>query len=131
VYPASRTVSAIDEQLKRLDALTGLVERSGAKLIAVGDGKQLPSIGPGGMFDRLTDHAPTVALAGIHRTKDPADPSAPGKHYARENPSARWRTTPHTARCTSPTPATKPQSTPYNMGRTHGRTRYPRGRADR
>ncbi len=56
---------------KRLDALTELVERSGAKLIAVGDGKQLPSIGPGGMFDRLTNHAPTAELADIHRTKDP------------------------------------------------------------
>ena len=31
---------------KRMDALTELIERSGAKLIAVGDGKQLPSIGP-------------------------------------------------------------------------------------
>jgi conjugative relaxase-like TrwC/TraI family protein len=61
---------------KRLDALTELVERSGAKLIAVGDGKQLPSIGPGGMFDRLTSHAPTVELADIHRTKDPADQRA-------------------------------------------------------
>ncbi|MGA2163534.1 MAG: MobF family relaxase [Solirubrobacteraceae bacterium] len=61
---------------KRLDALTGLVERSGAKLIAVGDGKQLPSIGPGGMFDRLTSHAPTAELADIHRTKDPADQRA-------------------------------------------------------
>lgn len=30
---------------KRLDALTKLVERSGAKPITVGDGKQLPSIG--------------------------------------------------------------------------------------
>ncbi len=58
---------------KRLDALTGLVERSGAKLIAVGDGKQLPSIGPGGMFDRLSDHAPTAELADIRRTKDPAE----------------------------------------------------------
>jgi ATP-dependent exoDNAse (exonuclease V) alpha subunit len=58
---------------KRLDALTGLVERSGAKLIAVGDGKQLPSIGPGGMFDRLADHAPTAVLADIHRTEDPAE----------------------------------------------------------
>ena len=58
---------------KRLDALTGLIERSGAKLIAVGDGKQLPSIGPGGMFDRLTNHAPTAELADIHRTKDPAE----------------------------------------------------------
>lgn len=61
---------------KRLDALTELVEHSGAKLIAVGDGKQLPSIGPGGMFDRLTGHAPTAELADIHRTKDPADQRA-------------------------------------------------------
>ncbi len=61
---------------KRLDALTELVERSGAKLIAVGDGKQLPSIGPGGMFDRLTTHAPSAELTDIHRTKDPADQRA-------------------------------------------------------
>jgi conjugative relaxase-like TrwC/TraI family protein len=61
---------------KRLDALTELVERSGAKLIAVGDGKQLPSIGPGGMFDRLANHAPTAQLTDIHRTKDPADQRA-------------------------------------------------------
>ncbi len=58
---------------KRLDALTELVERSGAKLIAAGDGKQLPSIGPGGMFDRLATHAPTAELSDIHRTKDPAE----------------------------------------------------------
>ncbi len=58
---------------KRLDALTALVERSGAKLIAVGDGKQLPSIGPGGMFDRLAVHASTAELEDIHRTKDPAE----------------------------------------------------------
>ncbi len=61
---------------KRLDALTELVERSGSKLIAVGDGKQLPSIGPGGMFDRLAGHAPAAELADIHRTKDPADQRA-------------------------------------------------------
>ena len=61
---------------KRLDALTELVERSGAKLIALGDGKQLPSIGPGGMFDRLTEHTPTAELTDIHRTKDRADQRA-------------------------------------------------------
>jgi conjugative relaxase-like TrwC/TraI family protein len=61
---------------KRLDALTDLMERSGAKLIAVGDGKQLPSIGPGGMFDRLTRHAPTVELETIHRTTDPQEQRA-------------------------------------------------------
>jgi conjugative relaxase-like TrwC/TraI family protein len=56
---------------KRMDAITELVERSGAKLIAVGDSKQLPSIGPGGMFDRLTTHAPTAELTDIRRTQDP------------------------------------------------------------
>ena len=61
---------------KRLDALTELVERTGAKLIAVGDGKQLPSIGPGGMFDRLAQHAPMVELETIHRTKDPEEQRA-------------------------------------------------------
>jgi conjugative relaxase-like TrwC/TraI family protein len=60
----------------RLDVLTELVERSGAKLIAVGDGKQLPSIGPGGMFDRLTGHAPTAELADIHRTSDAGEQKA-------------------------------------------------------
>jgi ATP-dependent exoDNAse (exonuclease V) alpha subunit len=60
----------------RLDALTGLVERTGAKLIAVGDGHQLPSIGPGGMFDRIAKHAPIVELDTIHRTHDPAEQQA-------------------------------------------------------
>jgi ATP-dependent exoDNAse (exonuclease V) alpha subunit len=60
----------------RLDKLTALVERSGAKLIAVGDGQQLPAIGPGGMFDRLSEHAPTMELATIHRTQDPAEQRA-------------------------------------------------------
>jgi conjugative relaxase-like TrwC/TraI family protein len=60
----------------RLDALIELVERSGAKLIAVGDGRQLPSIGPGGMFDRLAEHAPSAGLADIHRTTDPEERSA-------------------------------------------------------
>ncbi|MGA2163271.1 MAG: MobF family relaxase [Solirubrobacteraceae bacterium] len=58
---------------KRLDALTELVQRSGAKLIAVGDGNQLPSIGPGGMFDQLANHAPSAEFTDINRTKDPAE----------------------------------------------------------
>jgi hypothetical protein len=61
---------------QRLDTLTELVERTGAKLIAVGDGQQLPSIGPGGMFDRLSQHAPTVELGTIYRTTDPAEQKA-------------------------------------------------------
>ncbi len=62
----------------RMDALSDLVERSGAKLIVVGDGKQLPSIGPGGMFDRLADQARTAELADIHRTSDPAGAQSVG-----------------------------------------------------
>ncbi len=61
---------------KRMDALTDLIERSGAKLIAVGDGKQLPSIGPGGMFDRLSLHAPTAELGDVRRTSDPEERKA-------------------------------------------------------
>ncbi|HTQ67861.1 MAG TPA: MobF family relaxase, partial [Solirubrobacteraceae bacterium] len=61
---------------ERMDHLTDLIERSGAKLIAVGDGRQLPSIGPGGMFDRLATHAPAVELQDVHRTKDPAEQRA-------------------------------------------------------
>jgi conjugative relaxase-like TrwC/TraI family protein len=77
IHVGEHTTVILDEagmtDHKRLDALTRLVERSEAKLIAVGDGKQLPSIGPGGMFDRLANHAPTVELTDIHRTTDPAE----------------------------------------------------------
>jgi ATP-dependent exoDNAse (exonuclease V) alpha subunit len=75
VYVGRDTTVILDEagmvDHKRLDTLTELIKRSEAKLIAVGDGKQLPSIGPGGMFDRFTVYTPTAELADIHRTKDP------------------------------------------------------------
>jgi len=61
---------------KRMDSLTNLVDRSGAKLIAVGDGKQLPSIGPGGMFARLSHRAPTAELGEVRRTNDPEERGA-------------------------------------------------------
>jgi ATP-dependent exoDNAse (exonuclease V) alpha subunit len=64
----------VDHQ--RVDALTELVERSGAKLIAVGDGRQLASIGPGGMFDRLATKAPTAELGDVYRTSDPQERKA-------------------------------------------------------
>ena len=63
----------------RMDALTELVERSGAKLIAVGDGKQLPSIGPGGMFDRIAGGVPTAELAEVRRTSDPRGAQSLGR----------------------------------------------------
>jgi AAA domain len=100
---------------KRLDALTRLVERSGGKLIAVGDGEQLPSIGPGGMFDRLTRHAPTVELGTIHRTTTRMSKKR-GKRYAQANPNARWRTTKPRDNYISQTLATRPPRTPSKSG---------------
>ncbi len=54
----------------RLERLIALVDESGAQLIPVGDGKQLPSIGPGGMFDRLTTRMPVVEIEEVRRTLD-------------------------------------------------------------
>ena len=60
----------------RLDRLTEVVEHTGAKLVAIGDGAQLPSIGAGGMFDRLADIAPSARLSNVRRTLDPAEQRA-------------------------------------------------------
>jgi conjugative relaxase-like TrwC/TraI family protein len=61
---------------RRLANLTTLAEQAGAKLVLVGDGAQLPSIGAGGMFDRITRLAPTAELADIRRTLDSATQNA-------------------------------------------------------
>ena len=54
----------------RLSALTATVNRSGAKLVLIGDAAQLPSIGAGGMFARLARLAPHAELKTVHRTSD-------------------------------------------------------------
>lgn len=75
-----RTTVILDEagmvDHSRMDALTELIDRSGAKLVAVGDGKQLPSIGPGGMFDRIAQRAPMAELEEVRRTSDPDERKA-------------------------------------------------------
>jgi conjugative relaxase-like TrwC/TraI family protein len=75
-----RTTIFFDEagmaDTSRLDRLTEVVDRTGAKLVVIGDGAQLPSIGAGGMFDRLTNIAPTAALSSVRRTLDPAEQRA-------------------------------------------------------
>ncbi len=60
----------------RLDRLTEAVEHTGAKLVTIGDAAQLPSIGAGGMFERLTGIAPSAELSNIRRTLDPAEQRA-------------------------------------------------------
>jgi conjugative relaxase-like TrwC/TraI family protein len=76
----ARTTVFFDEagmaDTSRLDRLSEVVERTGAKLVLIGDGAQLPSIGAGGMFDRLTEIAPSAALSNVRRTLDPAEQRA-------------------------------------------------------
>jgi conjugative relaxase-like TrwC/TraI family protein len=60
----------------RLDRLTEVVEHTGSKLVAIGDAAQLPSIGAGGMFARLSDIAPSAELSNIRRTLDPREQRA-------------------------------------------------------
>jgi conjugative relaxase-like TrwC/TraI family protein len=60
----------------RLDRLTETIEHAGAKLVVIGDAAQLPSIGAGGMFERLIDVAPSAELSNIRRTLDPAEQRA-------------------------------------------------------
>ena len=60
----------------RLDRLTQVVEQTGSKLVAIGDAAQLPSIGAGGMFARLSTIAPSAELSNIRRTLDPDEQRA-------------------------------------------------------
>ncbi len=60
----------------RLERLTELVANTGSKLVAIGDAAQLPSIGAGGMFDRLAQIAPSAELSNVRRTLDPAEQRA-------------------------------------------------------
>lgn len=61
---------------RRLDALSRLVDERGATLLTVGDAKQLPSIGPGGLFTQISRVAPTAEVSEVHRTDDPAERQA-------------------------------------------------------
>jgi conjugative relaxase-like TrwC/TraI family protein len=60
----------------RLDKLTQTIEQTGGKLVTIGDAAQLPSIGAGGMFDRLTQITPSAELSDMRRTLDPAEQKA-------------------------------------------------------
>jgi conjugative relaxase-like TrwC/TraI family protein len=76
----ARTTIYFDEagmaDTDRLARLTEMVERTGAKLVMIGDGAQLPSIGAGGMFDRLAAIAPSAELSNVRRTLDPEEKRA-------------------------------------------------------
>jgi|CZKG01.1.fsa_nt_gi conjugative relaxase-like TrwC/TraI family protein len=61
---------------RRLDALSEEISRAGGKLVAIGDERQLPAIGAGGLFEHLTKTAPTAQLTEVRRTDDPAEQRA-------------------------------------------------------
>jgi conjugative relaxase-like TrwC/TraI family protein len=61
---------------RRLDALSEVVERSGGKLVVIGDARQLPAIGAGGLFEQLSETAPTARLSEVRRTTDPEEQRA-------------------------------------------------------
>ena len=58
---------------RRLDALSEVVAQSGGKLVVIGDARQLPAIGAGGMFEELPETAPTARLSEVRRTSDPEE----------------------------------------------------------
>jgi len=76
----------------RLAPLVAAVDERGGRLVAIGDHRQLPAIGAGGMFEHAAERVPTAQLAEVRRTQDPAtreawrelregDPAAAMAHY--------------------------------------------------
>ena len=117
---------------KRMDALTELIERSGAKLIAVGDGKQLPVDRTRAACSTASPpHAPTAELGEVRRTSDPeerkawaalraGEPERAMAHYQCPRPAVLHR---------HPRPGRRGRRA--TLGRADRDTRHPRGRADR
>lgn len=60
----------------RLAKLTRAAEASGARVVLIGDHRQLPSVGAGGMFARLRQVAPTYELQDVVRANEPAEREA-------------------------------------------------------
>jgi conjugative relaxase-like TrwC/TraI family protein len=56
----------------RLAPLIAAVDERDGSLVAIGDHRQLPSIGAGGMFEHVAGRVPTAQLAEVRRTQNPA-----------------------------------------------------------
>ncbi|HCF2449043.1 TPA: AAA family ATPase [Pseudomonas aeruginosa] len=59
--------------LRTLHKLAGYCDAAGAKLILVGDGRQLEAVGSASVLDMLTEEVGCAELIQIARQKDPAD----------------------------------------------------------
>jgi conjugative relaxase-like TrwC/TraI family protein len=68
------TVVVMDEAgIADTNRLSQIVERTsqkGSKLVLVGDSAQLSPIGAGGLFDHVTDQAPSAELKEVHRAEN-------------------------------------------------------------
>lgn len=91
-----RTTVYLDEagmgDTERLQRLLSVLAPAGASLVLIGDPRQLPSVGAGGMFSRVTQTLPVAELSEVHRARDEAqvaawhelrvgDPAAALAHY--------------------------------------------------
>ena len=101
----------------RLERLTEVVEHTGAKLVAIGDAAQLPSIGAGGMFERLSSIAPSAPSCRTSAAPSTPTNSARGRTCAPAAQTERWPTTTTAASCTWQTPAMRQSSRPRRSGR--------------
>lgn len=54
---------------RQLDALLNRAERAGAKVVLVGDDKQLPEISAGGAFRALKEQLPAIELSDVRRQR--------------------------------------------------------------
>ncbi len=61
---------------RRLHALTEVVSEAEGKLVVIGDPRQLPAIGAGGLFEEIERTAPTAKLSEVRRTTDPDEQRA-------------------------------------------------------
>jgi conjugative relaxase-like TrwC/TraI family protein len=92
----ARTTVYVDEagmgDTERLDKLVRAVDERGGSLVVIGDARQLPSVGAGGMFERLAEQVPAAKLTEVRRAADPGelaawrelregDPAAAMAHY--------------------------------------------------
>jgi conjugative relaxase-like TrwC/TraI family protein len=57
-------------------ALCAAVQKDGARLVLIGDQRQLSAVGHGGMFSHAREALPAVQLERVHRFKEPWEASA-------------------------------------------------------
>lgn len=92
----ARTTVYVDEagmgDTERLHKLVRTVDERGGSLVVIGDARQLPSVGAGGMFERLAEQVPAAELSEVRRAADSGelaawrelregDPAAAMAHY--------------------------------------------------